>query len=211
MGSIHFCRGAASFNTELRAVTLEAYANAIVETAQNFSDKGDIVLVGHSMGGAAVTAAASLMPHLFRKIIYVCAFLPSNGQSVAQLGAESKQLGTVGPIASLYEKEGVLVLDPSKIAGTFFNDYPSNNVDDLVQSFKPQALKPIATPVTVNAQFNDLDKAYIVCKQDLAISPKLQELMAQRSNVQQISYLDAGHEPFFTCTDDLIHELLTLI
>jgi pimeloyl-ACP methyl ester carboxylesterase len=154
--------GSGEDDTELSDVTLEAYAKAIVETAQNFSDKGDIVLVGHSMGGAAVTAAASLMPNLFRKVIYLCAFLPSDGQSVAQLGAESQQLGTTGPIGNVNEEGTQMTLDPTRIVDTFFNDCEGSNVVELAINFRPQALKPITTPVTTKPEFRQLEKAYIV-------------------------------------------------
>lgn len=56
-------------------VTLASYAKAIVAEARAMRSER-LVLVGHSMGGAAITAAASLAPELFARLIYVCAFLP---------------------------------------------------------------------------------------------------------------------------------------
>lgn len=203
--------GSGSDNTKLEEVSLESYSKQIVKSAKAFSDKGDIVLVGHSMGGVAITAAASLDPSLFRKIIYICAFLPLNGQSVAQLASESKNHGTIGPIANIYKEEGVLKLVPSSIIGTFFNDYEQDDAHVLSQKFRPQALKPIITPVTLTPHFDKIEKAYIICKNDLAIAPQLQELMASRSNVKQIEYIDSGHEPFFSNTTALTNKLLKLV
>jgi pimeloyl-ACP methyl ester carboxylesterase len=42
-----------------------------------------VVLVGHSMGGIAITQAAEDYPDRFRALIYVCALLPGNGESLA--------------------------------------------------------------------------------------------------------------------------------
>src|SRR5262249_16825374 len=46
-----------------------------------------VVLVGHSMGGMAVTQGAELAPDKVAKLVYLAAFLPANGQSLFDLAA----------------------------------------------------------------------------------------------------------------------------
>ena len=53
-------------------VTLASYAEAIVAEARAMQSER-LILVGHSMGGAAITAAASLAPELFSRLIYIYA------------------------------------------------------------------------------------------------------------------------------------------
>ena len=49
----------------------------------------DVVLVGHSYGGMVITGVADRIPARIRALIYVDAFLPESGESVARLtGAE---------------------------------------------------------------------------------------------------------------------------
>jgi pimeloyl-ACP methyl ester carboxylesterase len=46
----------------------------------------DIVLVGHSYGGMVVTGVADVMPERIKHLVYLDAFVPSNGQSLYDLG-----------------------------------------------------------------------------------------------------------------------------
>lgn len=60
--------------------SLDDYAQAILAAAAP-----DTILVGHSAGGYAITAAAEAAPDRFRGLIYLCAYLPAAGQSLADL------------------------------------------------------------------------------------------------------------------------------
>ncbi|WP_416414248.1 alpha/beta fold hydrolase [Pantoea sp. App145] len=203
--------GSGDDNTPVSQVSLDSYAQKIIQEALKFSNRGDIFLVGHSMGGAAVTAAASLAPELFAKIIYVCAFLPQTGESVASLGQLSTELGTPGPIAQYLLDEGVAVLNSDKIAETFFHDYSGPDLGAIIHKFKPQPLAPITTSLVQTEGFERLTKAYIISGEDHAISPLLQKTMAERAGISEIYTLDAGHEPFFTKTSELSKLLIRII
>jgi pimeloyl-ACP methyl ester carboxylesterase len=52
-----------------------------------YEDLSDIILVGHSYGGMVVTGVADRMPNRIKHLVYLDAFLPSNGQSLYDLGA----------------------------------------------------------------------------------------------------------------------------
>jgi ribulose-5-phosphate 4-epimerase/fuculose-1-phosphate aldolase/pimeloyl-ACP methyl ester carboxylesterase len=51
-----------------------------------YEDLSDIVLVGHSYGGMVVTGVADRMPERIKHLVYLDAFLPSDGQSLRDLG-----------------------------------------------------------------------------------------------------------------------------
>jgi ribulose-5-phosphate 4-epimerase/fuculose-1-phosphate aldolase/pimeloyl-ACP methyl ester carboxylesterase len=50
-----------------------------------YEDLNDIILVGHSYGGMVVTGVADRMPNRIKHLVYLDAFLPSNGQSLFDL------------------------------------------------------------------------------------------------------------------------------
>jgi pimeloyl-ACP methyl ester carboxylesterase len=56
---------------------IEDVLNAIV-----FEDLRDIVLVGHSYGGMVITGVADRMPDRIRKLIYLDAYVPRDGENV---------------------------------------------------------------------------------------------------------------------------------
>ena len=66
--------------TPTASVTLKSYSDRICETAGARSEP--VVLVGHSMGGVAITQAAEDCPEKIRALVYMCAFLPRNGDSL---------------------------------------------------------------------------------------------------------------------------------
>jgi pimeloyl-ACP methyl ester carboxylesterase len=51
-----------------------------------YEDLSDIILVGHSYGGMVVTGVADRMPDRIKHLVYLDAFLPSDGQSLFDLG-----------------------------------------------------------------------------------------------------------------------------
>lgn len=178
-------------------VTLESYARAIIAKAREMPE-GRLVLVGHSMGGAAITAAACMEPELFDRLIYLCAFLPRTGESVASLSKEGYELGASGPKTELIEGGARSRLVRESIAETFLNDCDEDLIAKAIPLFKPQAMKPVLTSVTWSAGFKIIPKAYIHCSLDQAIAPRLQELMATRADVTSVQTLNAGHEPFLS-------------
>lgn len=46
---------------------------------------GKVILVGHSLGGIIVTNVAEKVPGKISKLVYIGAFLPKSGRSLADL------------------------------------------------------------------------------------------------------------------------------
>ena len=63
-------------------VTLDAYAGRVCEV---LAAGQPAVLVGHSMGGMVVTQAAARMPEQVSALVYLCAFVPVDGESLLVL------------------------------------------------------------------------------------------------------------------------------
>lgn len=200
--------GSGSDRTSGADVTLASYAEAIVAEAQEMQSE-KLVLVGHSMGGAAITAAASLAPELFARLIYVCAFLPRPGESVASLVAEGRAPEGGGAQMEMVDNGGASRLILNSIAETFLNDCTPDVIIKAVPRFGPQPLKPIITPLAWAADFEHLPKDYILCAKDRVVHPEMQVLMAERAGITEIFTLESGHEPFLSMPGELV-DLLAL-
>ncbi|WP_301927787.1 alpha/beta fold hydrolase [Ferruginibacter sp.] len=50
-----------------------------------YEDLHDVILVGHSYGGMVVTGVADSLPGRIKKLIYLDAFVPENGESVSSI------------------------------------------------------------------------------------------------------------------------------
>src|ERR1700761_6536862 len=68
--------------TPLAEASLDRYAERVCEA---LASGPPAVLVGHSMGGVAVTQAAARSPAHVETLVYVAAFAPADGQSLLDL------------------------------------------------------------------------------------------------------------------------------
>ena len=68
-------------------VDLETHIQDVLSVAQ-YESLSDFILVGHSYGGMVVTGVADRLPERVRHLVYLDAFVPGDGQSLASLAGE---------------------------------------------------------------------------------------------------------------------------
>src|SRR5438309_3829684 len=95
---------------------------ADVETTKRVVDaqKGPVVLVGHSYGGAVITQAAAGSSNV-KALVYVAAFAPEVGEPIGKFGEQyPAPLGT----GFRPDKAGFLYIDPARFHELFAADVP---------------------------------------------------------------------------------------
>jgi pimeloyl-ACP methyl ester carboxylesterase len=65
-------------------VGLSTHINDVVNVIL-FEDLHDVILVGHSYGGMVITGVAERVPDRIRRLVYIDAFVPEDGESVMSL------------------------------------------------------------------------------------------------------------------------------
>lgn len=156
-----------------------------------------VELVGHSMGGAIITAVAEQIPAHLTGLTYLCAFMPRNGESLAQLGAEDQDSGLAGAMHSGPEPNTVVV-DDDTARNVFYHDCSSDDVDAAIARLVPQPVAPFGAPITTTEQgFGSVPRAYILCREDRAITAAMQERMIERMPCSPVIELATGHSPFY--------------
>jgi pimeloyl-ACP methyl ester carboxylesterase len=182
--------------TDASGVTLDAYAGAIVRAVR--AEDGPVVLVGHSMGGMAISAAAELAPERIARLIYVAAFLPRDGESLLTIEERNPRLSV--PLALIVEaSSGTAVLAADKVRDLFYHDLPIEAAEAARGQLTRQALAPLGTPVRLTGgRFGSVPKSYLVCSEDRAIAVELQRDMIARSAVERVETLAASHSPFLS-------------
>ena len=68
------------------AIGLDVHISDVVNTIL-WEELRDVVLVGHSYGGMVITGVADRIPDRIRRLVYLDAFLPESGESVADMRA----------------------------------------------------------------------------------------------------------------------------
>ncbi|MBF9030484.1 alpha/beta fold hydrolase [Rhodobacterales bacterium HKCCE3408] len=190
--------------TPAAEVTLETTAAAITRELD-----APTLLVGHSLGGIAITAAAEARPEMVAGLVYLCAWMPESGDSAGDL---RRRAGCADLVAAMeISPDGqTLTYAADKVPDLFYHDCPDEAVAYAMARLRPQPTAPSTTAVTRSERSRDIPRDYIVCTQDHAIVPQAQEEAAARLPATHRHRLDSSHSPFFACPDKLA-DMLTRI
>ena len=187
--------GSGSDTTPAGEVTLSSYAQRIADAIKAIG--APVTLVGHSMGGMAVAAAAELVPEQLTQLIYLCAFLPLDGDS---LGALSALDDSKAPLRTeLAPGSAAARLHQDDVASRLLHDCDPAVAAWAAPQFLPQPLQPLGTPIQLSgARYGRVARSYVVCTDDRAVSPALQRRMLERSPCRRVLELPTGHLPFLS-------------
>jgi pimeloyl-ACP methyl ester carboxylesterase len=137
---------------------------------------GPAILVGHSYGGVVITEAGN-DPKVVG-LVYVAAFAPDAGESVASLIKDPPAGAPVPPI--LPPQDGYLALDPAKFAASFAADVDPEKAAFMADSQVPWGLEALNGAVTQPA-WKTKPSWYLVATDDRMIPPAAQRLMSARA------------------------------
>ena len=163
------------------------------------NQKGPIVVVGHSYGGAVITGAAYNNTNV-KALVYVAAFAPDSNETLGILldkFGPSPLLGAIVPDAS-----GFLYLDRSKFHEVFAKDVPDQEALVMAAAQKP-INGPIFTQKMENPAWKTIPSWYLVAKEDQAIKPELQQFMAKRIGAK-ISEIESSHVAYISHPDEVV-------
>src|SRR4029434_4945886 len=107
----------------------------------------EVVLVGHSYGGVVITEAGT-HPKV-SDLVYIAAFAPDKGESVASLIANPPPGAPVPPI--LPPQDGFLQLDQTKFAASFAADVDEKKANFMAASQVPWGVNALSGEVTTPA------------------------------------------------------------
>nr|WP_213396450.1 alpha/beta fold hydrolase [Yoonia sp.] len=170
-------------------VTLALYARAIVAAIET-----PVILVGHSMAGYPITAAAGLAPDKISALVYVCAYVPMAGKSLADMRRMAPSQPLLDAII-VDEARVTFCVDPAKAAEKFYHDVPPARAAWAIGQLGPQPILPQETPLV---PMHSLPRHYLRCTDDRTIPPKFQTTMTADWPAGTVSDLPTSHSPFLS-------------
>jgi pimeloyl-ACP methyl ester carboxylesterase len=138
---------------------------------------GPTILVGHSYGGVVISESGA--DPKVKGLVYVAAFAPDTGESVASLIANPPPGASVPPI--LPPQDGYLFLDRDKFAAAFAGDVKPAQAAFMADSQVPWGVAALQGQVTTPA-WKSRPSWYLVTADDHMIPPPAQRQMAARAN-----------------------------
>jgi pimeloyl-ACP methyl ester carboxylesterase len=195
----------------LATVTLDEW---IEEIANAVADAGVPILVAHSMGGVPSSAFADRHPEAIRRLVYINALIPRDGQAGMPL-----LLSEAGPGCALSNEDAVRVSEdgtsvtvaPELALEAFYGRCAPDVAATALHRLCPEPLAPLMTPISLSERFAGTRKTYIAATEDRAVPPAFARRMADDSDADYLR-IDADHSPFLSAPDslvDMLHRLST--
>jgi pimeloyl-ACP methyl ester carboxylesterase len=167
------------------------------------------ILVGSSMGGIVITQAANDRPANVEQLVFVCAFMPADGQSLLDLAGLPEGAGNQiqanmvvsgdPPVATLSDEAAALAV---------FNRCTPEQRAWAIPRRRGQAVAPFATPVEIDDELlAGIPRSFVLTLHDNALTTALQRRMISEHPCRRVVELDADHAPYLSATDELAEAL----
>jgi pimeloyl-ACP methyl ester carboxylesterase len=154
----------------------------------------DVVLVGHSYGGAVIGEAALRTDHV-RRLVYIAAFVLDEGESMVRIrvlqGVPEDPPGLLG-LAQQRTDHGTLALDPVAAIPALYGRATYQAQQAAVARLTEQPIATFVQPAT-GAGWKRAPSTYVRCLHDRTVPINHQDLMAERCT--EIVTLDSDHSP----------------
>jgi pimeloyl-ACP methyl ester carboxylesterase len=177
-----------------QAIDLETHIQDILGVIQ-FEQLNDFILIGHSYGGMVATGVADRVPERIKKLVYLDAFVPKDGQALIDL---------VPPETRQRMRSGLAAGDGWRAAPN--PPPPDTSPEDVkwIQALRiPHPFKCFDTPVRLRNGDSKLPREYIYCRRKTAEDTFRQ--FAERAQRERWGYreIDASHSPHVTAPEAL--------
>jgi len=189
------------FSVTAVQIPLKSLADDVATTVRAIqSQKGDVVLVGYSYGGAVITGAGAASANV-KALVYVSAFAPDRGEALEAL-FELYPPSSLPP-ALVPDSAGFLYIDRTKFREVFAADVSDSEFAVMAVTQKPIAAAAIFAEPIAAATWQTIPSWYIVAAQDHAINPDLERFFAKRMRAK-VTELKSSHVPFISQPDEIV-------
>lgn len=187
-----------------RTLGLDAAITSIVEFLEG-EDLRDVVLVGHSYGGMIITGVADRAADRIRRLVYINAFVPNNGESLNDM-VPPHYVGLFDQIAGASADNSVMLPFPIW-REAFINDASLEVAQAAFDKLNPHPYATFSDKISLsrNPAEMEMGKSFVNCTEDTALPhshgwhPRLSEKLGLFRLVQ----VSGSHEMFFSAPDRL--------
>lgn len=180
------------------AIGLAEAARSLVDFLEQ-SNLTDVRLMGHSYGGMVISQAADIVPQRIRRLVYVNAFVPLNGQCLNDMVPPHYKALFDGVAAA----NGNAVMLPYPIwREAFINDADAALAESSYARLNPHPYRTFTEPVSLRTELAALEigKSYVNFLQDTAMPHSLpwHPRLSERLGLFRLVEAAGSHEACFT-------------
>jgi pimeloyl-ACP methyl ester carboxylesterase len=162
-------------------------------------DLRDMRLVGHSYGGMVISGVADRLAERIKRLVYVNAFVPLDGQSLNDM-VPAHYLGLFDMIAAANNNAVMLPFEIWRDA--FINDADFELAKSAYEQLNPHPYKTFTDKIALSKPLAELavGKSYVNCQQDIALPHSLpwHPRLSERLGLFRLVECPGSHEMFFS-------------
>jgi pimeloyl-ACP methyl ester carboxylesterase len=200
-------RGLEEGDVDRAGVTLQDMADGAIAALLE-QDLHDVVLVGHSGGGAVIQLIADRLPERIQRVIFVDAWVLHNGETVNDILPPPLVEGVLALAAN--QPDRTIPMPPELFSSAFMQDATPEQLASVLPRLVPSPLGWLDQPIRLE-RFHDLDlpSSYVFLRQDQAVPTEIYRTMAGRLKSPTIVECEGSHEAMLTRPKDLATALQT--
>jgi len=160
---------------------------------------GNVVLVGHSYGGAVISGASAGDPKV-RGLVFISAFAPDANEPLKAVGAKY----AAPPLNAALKPDaaGFLYIDTAKFHDAFAADVPVAQTRIMAATQKPLS-GAVFDQSNPGAGWKNIPTWFMVAKNDHAINPDAERYYAKRANAKTTE-IESSHVIFLSHPDAVV-------
>lgn len=184
-----------------KSITIETAAKAVCDAINKVSS-GDLILVGHSQGGAVITQAFGACGTRVRALIFMAAVAPQSGETAFD-GLDPVRDGNFERCVTVDANAGLFALNKDgPLEAMFFQDLRAINPQLADDALASMVSEPIAIGTTKlsfdQSSYNKIPKFYIEALEDQIVSLETQRKYQSKIAFSQVYSLHTGHSGFLS-------------
>lgn len=160
--------------------------------------KGPVLLVGHSYGGAVITEAGD-QPNVMG-LVYIAAFAPDAGESPGGITAKNPPAAAANLAP---DSDGYLWIKRDKFHESFCQDLTPEEALVMAVTQKAPVASTFENTITAPA-WTKKPSWYQISSQDRMISPDNQKWMSGRLGAKKVITLEASHASLASMPNDVV-------
>lgn len=172
-------------------------------------DLRDIRLVGHSYGGMVISGAADRIAARIRRLVYVNAFVPLDGECLNDM-VPPHYVQMFDGLAAQTKNAVSLPFEVWREA--FINDADIETATRAYEKLNPHPYRTFTEPIRLQTPLAALTmgKSYLNCRQDTALPHSLpwHPRLSSRLGLFRLVECDGSHEMFFSNPEPLAQAII---
>ena len=196
--------GLGNDHTAASDVTLENWGKFVANTLQRVS--GRTILVGHSLGGMAISQAAEYAPDRVAALVYLSAVMLRNGKSAADIPEKRNGLQLKPSPDGQYMKA-----DPNAALMAFYGETEDDWRKRALERLVPQPTGILSMQLALSsARYGAVKRVYIECLRDQALALDAQRAMQADLPCDEKIEIDTDHSPFYSRPEETCARLVEI-